>query len=253
MPATGLVAPLLALVTVRAMVPVAGMPPKNGVTKLATPWAISSWLGLWRSPIMPSATRAHSSDSIAPSKARVRVGMTKAWALAQLNSGHTQLGRLEGMPPKRLPMVSNGKPHQAVSAVANTSTTMEPGKLATPRTHGEGAWTRRRPPACQTNNTSTPALAMPNAQGLNAPRFCPKVCKMPQKSAGMLGTFSPKKSLICDKATNTAMPLVKPITTATGMNRIRLPSLSRPMANNSTPDMAVAKIRLATPWRSTMP
>ena len=42
MPATGERPPLFTLVTVRAMVPVAGMPPKKGVTKLATPWAINS-------------------------------------------------------------------------------------------------------------------------------------------------------------------------------------------------------------------
>ncbi len=77
MPAIGLVAPLFTLVTVRAMVPVAGMPPKNGVAKLAMPCAISSWLGSWRSPIMPSATRAHSSDSIAPSSASVIVGISR--------------------------------------------------------------------------------------------------------------------------------------------------------------------------------
>ena len=50
MPAMGLVPPFFTLVTVRAMVPVAGMPPKNGVTKLAMPWAISSWLASWWSP-----------------------------------------------------------------------------------------------------------------------------------------------------------------------------------------------------------
>ena len=92
LPAIGEVAPLRTLVTVRAMVPVAGMPPKKGLTKFATPWAISSWLGSWRSPVSPSATRAHSSDSIAPSKAKVSVGMVKALALAQLNSGHTRPG-----------------------------------------------------------------------------------------------------------------------------------------------------------------
>ena len=48
MPATGLVAPARTLVTVRAMVPVAGMPPKKGTTMLATPCAINSWLGSWR-------------------------------------------------------------------------------------------------------------------------------------------------------------------------------------------------------------
>ena len=41
-PATGERPPLFTLVTVRAMVPVAGMPPKKGVTKLATPCAMSS-------------------------------------------------------------------------------------------------------------------------------------------------------------------------------------------------------------------
>ena len=47
-PATGEVPPERTLVTVRAMVPVAGIPPKNGTTKLAMPWAISSWFGSWR-------------------------------------------------------------------------------------------------------------------------------------------------------------------------------------------------------------
>ena len=47
MPATGETAPARTFVTVRAMVPVAGMPPKNGTTTLATPCAISSWLGSW--------------------------------------------------------------------------------------------------------------------------------------------------------------------------------------------------------------
>ena len=46
MPATGVAAPARTLVTVRAIVPVAGMPPKNGVTMLATPCAISSWFGV---------------------------------------------------------------------------------------------------------------------------------------------------------------------------------------------------------------
>lgn len=42
MPAMGVFPPFLILVAVRAIAPVAGMPPKNGVTKLAIPWAINS-------------------------------------------------------------------------------------------------------------------------------------------------------------------------------------------------------------------
>ena len=41
-PASGVVPPLCTLVTVRAIVPVAGIPPKNGTTQLAMPWAINS-------------------------------------------------------------------------------------------------------------------------------------------------------------------------------------------------------------------
>ena len=38
----GVLAPDSMLVTVRAMVPVTGIPPNNGITKLATPWPMSS-------------------------------------------------------------------------------------------------------------------------------------------------------------------------------------------------------------------
>ena len=41
MPATGLRPPFLTFVAVRAIAPVAGIPPKSGVKIFATPWAIS--------------------------------------------------------------------------------------------------------------------------------------------------------------------------------------------------------------------
>ncbi len=46
---------LSAVVAVRAMAPVAGMPPKRGETILAMPCATNSTLGLCLSPVMPSA------------------------------------------------------------------------------------------------------------------------------------------------------------------------------------------------------
>ena len=64
MPATGVRPPLLMLVIVRAIAPVAGIPPKIGEARFASPWAISSVLELLRSPMTPSATVAESSDSI---------------------------------------------------------------------------------------------------------------------------------------------------------------------------------------------
>ena len=128
MPATGLVAPARTLVTVRAMVPVAGMPPKNGVTMLATPCAISSWFGSWRlCSLMLSATRAHSSDSMAPSSAIVMIGIVSWRRLSQLSGGMSRLGRPRGSSPKREPMVSTGSFISQTASVSVASATMGAG------------------------------------------------------------------------------------------------------------------------------
>src|SRR6185503_2310568 len=63
-PAMGVRPPFFTLVAVRAMAPVAGMPPNKGETTLATPCATSSMLERCRDPIIPSATTAERSDSI---------------------------------------------------------------------------------------------------------------------------------------------------------------------------------------------
>jgi hypothetical protein len=123
MPATGVRAPARTLVTVRAMVPVAGMPPNSGLTMLAMPCAISSWFGSCRgrSSLTLSAMRAHSSDSIAPSSAIVIVGISNCLALSHENGGSARSGRVRGMPPKRVPMVSTGTVKYQHSSVMMTS------------------------------------------------------------------------------------------------------------------------------------
>ena len=135
MPAIGELAPARTLVTVRAMVPVAGMPPKKGVTRLATPCAISSWLGSWRGwPLTWSATRAHSSDSMAPSSAMVSVGVTSCLTVSHEKSGSAKAGRPSGMPPKRVPMVSTGRLKPQDTSVSVTSATIGPGMREPART-----------------------------------------------------------------------------------------------------------------------
>ena len=74
MPASGVRPPVRMFVAVRAIAPVAGMPPKIGEAIFATPWATSSMFDLWRVPIIPSATTADSNDSIAASSATVNAG-----------------------------------------------------------------------------------------------------------------------------------------------------------------------------------
>ena len=75
------------------MAPVAGMPPKSGEAMLATPCATSSMLERWRPPIMPSATTAESSDSIAPRAAMVNAGPTSSRTSASETEGRAGRGR----------------------------------------------------------------------------------------------------------------------------------------------------------------
>ena len=105
MPAIGVRPPLLIFVMVRAMAPVAGIPPKIGEAMFAIPCPISSVFELWWSPMTPSATVADSSDSIAPRTAMVTAGPTSPLTVSHVSSGTTAPGSVELM-LKRSPMVS---------------------------------------------------------------------------------------------------------------------------------------------------
>src|SRR5579872_789848 len=101
-PATGVRPPFLMLVAVRAIAPVAGIPPNIDEQILATPWAINSVLERWFPPVMPSATTADSKDSILPSIAMVKAGRMSCCKVAKLTEGMTGLGNDEDIAPKRL-------------------------------------------------------------------------------------------------------------------------------------------------------
>ena len=251
MPASGDAAPERTLVVVRAMVPVAGMPPKNGVMKLATPCAINSWLGSWRSSIMPSATRAHSSDSIAHSSAMVTVGATRLRADSQLKAGTWNAGSPVGRPPNLEAMVSTGRPVVATTMVASARAMMLPGRRATKPVRLPDSPSPERLRSCarrgQNTITASDPTAMATACNCAVCRFSPSARIRPKKSAGIFSMRRPRKSLICDSAISTAMPLVKPMMMATGMKRISEPTRVRPMMNSSTPAMMVESSRLARP------
>ncbi|MCY1543037.1 hypothetical protein D9M68_788290 [compost metagenome] len=107
--ATGERAPARTLAALRAMAAVAVMPPNSGASRLPRPWPSSSALGSWRVPAMPSATTAHSSDSMAPSMAMAKAGAS-SWRTSSKVSprgwpsgpgscqGQAKLGRKGGMP-----------------------------------------------------------------------------------------------------------------------------------------------------------
>ena len=70
---------------------------------------------------------------------------------------------------------------------------------------------------------------------------------MPKKPLGIFSMLRPRKSRSCDRMISAAMPLVKPITTATGMKRISVPSRNSPIRNSMMPDIMVAISRLGMP------
>ena len=131
MPATGLVPPARTFVAVLAIVPVAHIPPNRAVPILATPCAISSIFERWRRPVIPSATTAERSDSIAPRKAIVAASGIRDTKRSIEIVGRFGMGSVFGMPPKRVPIVSTLNPKGAMIKVrseANPIAIKKPGQ-----------------------------------------------------------------------------------------------------------------------------
>ena len=108
-PATGVRPPFFTFVAVRAMAPVAGMPPKMGEARFAIPWATSSMLERCRPPIMPSETTAERSDSMPPSSAIVNAGAIRPVAWERVSAGSAGAGSDAWIAPNRDPIVSTGR------------------------------------------------------------------------------------------------------------------------------------------------
>ncbi len=66
------------------------------------------------------------------------------------------------------------------------------------------------------------------------------------------GIARPRKSRTCESAMIAAMPLVKPMTMATGTKRTSVPIRSAPMAKSNAPAIIVAMSRSGTPYLSAM-
>src|SRR3989449_3307320 len=122
-PAMGVRPPFLTLVAVRAMAPVAGIPPNSGEAMFAIPCATSSMFERWRPPIMPSATTAERSDSTAPSSAIVNAAPINPGIWWNETAGREGAGSAALITPKRLPMVSTGRCSSCTAAVVTMSAT----------------------------------------------------------------------------------------------------------------------------------
>ena len=94
MPATGVRPPDLMLAAVRAIAPVAGMPPNSAEPTLPMPCAISSVLELWWEATMPSATTQDKRLSIAAKMAMVKALGSIACTVSKEKSGGVKEGSL---------------------------------------------------------------------------------------------------------------------------------------------------------------
>ena len=131
MAATRVRAPARTLTAVRAIAPVAGMPPKMPLATLARPWPNSSRSGFSRDvPVMPSATRADSRLSIAARAATARAAENSALVVAVSSTGTRGVGTLPGSGP----IVMTSQSRTATSTVATAIAMIDAGDgLADPR------------------------------------------------------------------------------------------------------------------------
>jgi hypothetical protein len=212
-------------VAVRAMAPVAGRPPNSGDRTLATPCAVSSTFGSWRSPDMRSATTAESNDSIAPSMATVSAGDNSVRTSCGLKAGIRSSGRPAGTAPNREPIVSTGSPVAATASEPASSAMMLPGMRRE----------TRRQPRMTAMVPSASSVAAPDA----VPAAAARTRRRSRNSPGSGGACRPNRSRICVLAIRMAMPLVKPITTGRGMYFTAVPSPVRPSRISIAPAIRV--------------
>ena len=81
------------MAAVRAIAPVAGIPPKSEDIILPTPCPTSSAFERWCPPIIPSETTHDKSDSIEASIAIVNAGRIISLTRPKLNSGTEKVGK----------------------------------------------------------------------------------------------------------------------------------------------------------------
>ena len=116
MPATGVLPPFFTFAAVRAMAPVAGIPPNSTEPMLPTPCATSSMLLRWCELIMLSATTQDRSDSIAARMAMVMPLGSWSASRSTLSWGMRNSGRSLLM-TYRSPMVLTCMPKPLTRAI----------------------------------------------------------------------------------------------------------------------------------------
>ncbi len=186
---------------VRAMAPVAGMPPNSGATTLASPWPNSSRSGsCGAASLMPSATFAERRLSSPASSAIANAADTSSPSCSPPTLGSAGTGRPHG----RSPMRGALRPATPASTDATITASNDPGcarcesRRADHDRRDHQHEQQRRPVAL-----AAPRLA--HRRTATAAVFSPS------------GLGTPSAVGTCCRKMITAMPMVKPSTTGQGM------------------------------------
>ncbi len=152
-------------------------------------------------PVIPSATLADNRLSIPPSSVKARADGSTFQARPGANTGRTGAGRLPGMPPNRVPMVSTGSLSSAARTEAAMTAISMPGKL------GRSRRTAKMRPA--------EPSPMARAVGFIVQRAPPSTASFGKKAPGSAtDSFSPPRSLSWLARMLTAIAQVNPTVTA---------------------------------------
>ena len=182
------------------MVPVTQKPPKSAAPMFATPCATSSMFDRCCVPDMPSATIADKSDSIAPSRVKLKAQGSAARTASSEISGRAGAGRSRGRPPKRDWIVSTGS---CSSVAASVIVAMPRSRLG-----------RRGAKRLSASISATVESATPTAVGLIVSRAAQSAESFSRIGPGSPpASVSPAISLIWLAKMITPMPEVKPTVT----------------------------------------
>ena len=219
---------------VRAIAPVAGMPPNRDAPIEATPWPTSSRSGS-KAPVsaIDPATRAESSDSIAASAATVAAAGSSTPSISGSIAGRDGAGNEAGI----VPMVASG----VGSSQASTATTAIP--ISDPGIEG---WILGASTITAATTRTAPSAHARWARSARASDCTAATRAFELSSPGAAGVAEVICGTCCRKMMQ-AMPRVNPSITGQGMIETTFPSRSRPVTVTISPASRVTAAIAPTP------
>ena len=182
------------------------------------PCPTSSWLGSCLVPIMPSATVAESSDSIAPSRATATAGCRSS-----STGPRSAAGSSSGGSPTR--NAAEDRPDGRDARRVEDRDSRRSRRRAPPSVRESCRRTGIRGQRATSSRLAMPSAVVAGCRCGSASSSCGQLL-VERRRRSTLG--SPKKFSHCPTQMTIAMPAVKPRMTDSGMKRITPPSLRQP-------------------------